>query len=119
MYMDKLQLLGIKFKCKLGVYAWEQQKSQILLLDLILGIENQAKITDSINDTIDYAQLIARIRERYAHQSFQLLEALAEDIAGFLLAEFDILMVEVRLVKPGILPDVREVGIHIVRNNQG
>ncbi|MCV2509484.1 MAG: dihydroneopterin aldolase, partial [Neisseriaceae bacterium] len=79
----------------------------------------QAKITDSINDTIDYAQLIARIRERYAHQSFQLLEALAEDIAGFLLAEFDILMVEVRLVKPGILPDVREVGIHIVRNNQG
>ncbi|QRN41751.1 MAG: FolB domain-containing protein [Neisseriaceae bacterium] len=117
--MDRLQLLGIEFESRLGVYLWEQYKPQILLLDLTIGIENQAKITDDLNDTIDYVTLITSIRERYVNKSFKLLEALAEDIASFLLTEFDLLMVDIHLIKPGILPKVREIGIHINRGKQG
>ena len=44
-----------------------------------------------------------------------LLEALAEHIAELILQDFGALWVRVRVVKPGILANVREVGVEIER----
>ncbi|MBR7059742.1 MAG: dihydroneopterin aldolase [Neisseriaceae bacterium] len=117
--MDILFLHGIKIKSILGVFAWEQVALQTLLLDLDLTLPNsRAGRTDDIEDTIDYADLISRLRSYTQTCSHQLLESLAEDIADFLMREFNLPQVKVRLVKPGILNDVAQVGIEIVRGSE-
>ncbi|MGN6977521.1 dihydroneopterin aldolase, partial [Neisseria sp. P0006.S006] len=49
---------------------------------------------------------------------FLLLETLAEHIAQLILNDFGAAKVRVRIVKPGILPDVAQVGIEIERTRE-
>ena len=52
-----------------------------------------------------------------AQHEFQLIERLAEHIAQFVLQQFNAAAVKLRVMKQGILSDVREVGVEIERNN--
>lgn len=113
--MDKIFLHGLKANTLIGVYEWERQQAQTLILDLDIGVDNAAKQSDDIADTLHYGIVCETLRQKLAAQKFLLLESLAEYIATIL---FDLgaLWVRVRVVKPGILPDVREVGVEIERS---
>ena len=117
--LDELRLSGMQINTKLGVAAWEYQHPQIVIVDLVLGIDNQAKKTDELKDTVDYAALSNQLTQRYRLLHFRLLEALAEDMAQFVLAHFAVEKVALQLTKQGILPMVREVSIAIERQKGG
>ena len=114
--MDTIFLHGLKAKTLIGVYEWERQQPQILLLDLDIGTDFlQAAQSDDVADTIHYAQVAEEIISALAEQSFLLLEALAEYVAQFILTRYQALSVKVKVVKPGILASVAQVGVMIVR----
>ena len=115
--MDTLFLHGLKAETLIGVYDWERQQRQTLLLDVDIGTDARpAGHSDNIDDTIHYGDVAEALRHNLAQQQFLLLEALAEHVAQFLLDDFGALWVRVRVVKPGILAQVREVGIQIERS---
>ena len=113
--MDKIFLLGMKADTLIGVYDWEREQMQTLLLDLDIGVAEQSAASDHIDDTIHYGDVCEAVRQSLREQSFLLLEALAEHIAELILQDFGALWVRVRVVKPGILANVREVGVEIER----
>jgi dihydroneopterin aldolase len=115
--MDTLFLHGLKAETLIGVYDWERQQRQTLLLDVDIGTDARpAGHSDNIDDTIHYGDVAEALRHNLAQQQFLLLEALAEHVAQFLLDDFGALWVRVRVVKPGILAQVREVGVQIERS---
>ena len=115
--MDTLFLHGLKAETLIGVYDWERQQRQTLLLDVDIGTDARpAGHSDNIGDTIHYGEVAEALRHNLAQQQFLLLEALAEHVAQFLLDDFGALWVRVRVVKPGILAQVREVGVQIERS---
>ncbi|MCS4533722.1 dihydroneopterin aldolase [Neisseria montereyensis] len=114
--MDKIFLHGIKADTLIGLYDWERTRKQTLILDLTIGIPEKSAADDNINHTIHYADVCETVRNSLKVQEFLLLEALAEHIAELVLQDFSAQWVKVRIVKPGILPDVREVGIEIERS---
>ena len=65
---------------------------------------------------------MAKYAKSYAaalpNRIFLLLETLAEYIAQLILNDFGVAKVRVRIVKPGILPDVAQVGIEIERTRE-
>lgn len=114
--MDTIFLHGLKAKTLIGVYEWERQQPQILVLDLDIGTDFlQAAQSDDVADTIHYAQVAEEIISALAEQSFLLLEALAEYVAQFILTRYQALSVKVKVVKPGILASVAQVGVIIER----
>ncbi len=114
--MDTIFLHGLKAKTLIGVYEWERQQPQILLLDLDIGTDFlQAAQSDDVADTIHYAQVAEEIISALAEQSFLLLEALAEYVAQFILTRYQALSVKVKVIKPGILASVAQVGVMIER----
>lgn len=114
--MDTIFLHGLKAKTLIGVYEWERQQPQILVLDLDIGTDFlQAAQSDDVADTIHYAQVAEEIISALAEQSFLLLEALAEYVAQFILTRYQALSVKVKVVKPGILASVAQVGVMIER----
>lgn len=116
--MDTLFLHGLTVKTLIGVYEWERQQSQNLLLDLDIGTDFQRSAqSDNIDDTIHYGDLVEALREALAQQEFLLLEALAEYVAQFVLTQFHAMWVSVKVVKPGILAGVAEVGVQIKRQS--
>ena len=115
--MDTLFLHGLKAETLIGVYDWERQQRQTLLLDVDIGTDARpAGHSDNIDDIIHYGDVAEALRHNLAQQQFLLLEALAEHVAQFLLDDFGALWVRVRVVKPGILAQVREVGVQIERS---
>lgn len=114
--MDKIFLHGMKAETLIGVYDWEREQPQTLLLDLVVGVPEKSGADDDINNTVHYADVCEAVRASLKNQRFLLLEALAEHVADLVLSDFGALWVWVRIVKPGILPDVREVGVEIERS---
>lgn len=117
--MDKIFLHGLKADTLIGVYDWERERLQTLVLDLDIGVAPQSAASDNIDDTIHYGDVCEAVRDSLKKQDFLLLEALAEHIAALILQDFGALWVRVRVTKPGILPNVREVGVEIERRAEG
>ncbi|MCP2040193.1 dihydroneopterin aldolase [Neisseria sp. HSC-16F19] len=117
--MDTIFLHGLKAETLIGVYDWERRQRQTLVLDLTLGTDfAAAAASDNIADTIHYAEVAEVLRQNLAEQQFLLLEALAEHVAALILTDFGARWVRVRVVKPGILPQVASVGVEIERHAQ-
>ena len=114
--MDSIFLSEVKVQTKLGVPAWERLLPQTIILDIEIGYDlSSACNTDNIDDTIDYGAVVNRIRDTLNTHSFQLVEALAEHICQLILKEFGALSVKIKVAKPGILPDLRALGVVIER----
>lgn len=114
--MDKIFLRGMKAETLIGVYEWERTQLQPLIIDLDIGVPQKAASSDNIGDTVHYGEVCDTVRQSLRGQDFLLLEMLAEHIAALVLNNFGALWVRVRIVKPGILPDVKEVGVEIERS---
>ena len=114
--MDIIFLNEVKVQTKLGVPAWERMAAQTIVLDIEIAMPNSHSCkTDQIDDTIDYGTVVANIRERLSKKSFQLVEALAEDLCQMIIADFGTPWVKIKVAKPGILPGVKALGVIIER----
>lgn len=114
--MDIIFLQEVKVATRLGVPAWERLKPQSILLDIELAMPHSASCrSDAIEDTIDYGDIVQRIRQTLAEESFKLVEAVAEHVCQLILREFGSPWVRVRVAKPGILPGVKQLGVVIER----
>lgn len=101
----------------IGVYEHERQGLQVLMLDLdiVLGA-NRGGQTDSLVDTVDYADVVKDLRTQLAGTGYSLLERLAEFAAERILNKFHASSVTVQIAKVGVLPGVRTVGVRITRS---
>jgi dihydroneopterin aldolase len=117
--MDIIFLHEVLVSTKIGVYPHERTQPQTLQLELEIGIPSQqACHTDQLADTIDYAEVVARLRQTLAEQDFYLLEALADHIARVIMLEFGAPWVRLSLAKLGIIDQVRRVGVTIERGQR-
>lgn len=118
--MDIIYLHGIKARTLIGVYDWERVAPQVVEIDLELGIPSaRACQTDDLADTINYADVVDRLRAVLAEQHFLLLERLAEYIAVDLMTAFSTPWIKVSVTKLGILHEVGRVGVTVERGHRG
>lgn len=115
--MDTIFLSEVRVETKLGVPDWERLTPQTIVLDIEIGMPHSRSCqTDAIEDTIDYGQVVARIRETLKEHNFNLVEALAEHVCQLIMNEFGAPQVKIKVAKPGILPGLKALGIIIERN---
>lgn len=99
---DTIRLTGLRLSGRHGVFGFEKEEAQPFVVDLCLELDlSSAGRTDSLTETVSYAEL-ADIAERIiTGPSRDLIEALAEDVAGaVLLHDPRIAAVEVTVHKP-------------------
>jgi 7,8-dihydroneopterin aldolase/epimerase/oxygenase len=114
--MDTIFLEQVKVQTKLGVPEWERMTPQTIILDIEIGYDlSKPCLSDAIEDTIDYGQVVARIRETLTEHSFKLVEALAEHVCQLILKEFKAESVKVRVAKPAVLAGLKALGVVIQR----
>ena len=114
--MDTIFLSEVKVQTKLGVPEWERMVEQTILLDIEIGYDlSKASKSDDVNDTIDYGEVVNRVRETLKEHSFQLVEALAEHLCHLIMQEFNAAYVKIKVSKPSILPGLKALGVSIHR----
>jgi dihydroneopterin aldolase len=117
-----VEISGLSLYTHHGVSEAEREVGQRLVLDLRLDVgETDATVTDSIEDTVDYAevcQLVALIAQQRSHKT---LERLCSTIADRLLDDYELESVWVKATKPEppIPLSVDEVSVEVWREGEG
>ncbi|HWQ76117.1 MAG TPA: dihydroneopterin aldolase [Syntrophomonas sp.] len=99
--MDRIMARGMTFKGCHGVLEFERQAPQLFRVDADLMLDTSpAGRSDDIRDTVSYAEVFDVVKKIVEQESYQLLEALAENIAAALLYRFPVNGVEITVYKP-------------------
>jgi dihydroneopterin aldolase len=114
--MDIIFLEGLEIETIIGIYAWERENKQPLILDIEMAFDiKKAALSHNIHDTLDYAAVAQRIVTFVENSAFLLVETLIEEIAQLLQTEFAISWVKIKLNKPAAVALAKGVGIVIER----
>jgi dihydroneopterin aldolase len=114
--MNTIFIHDLRLETRVGVYAWERELPQTIRIDLDIGLPSSRPFeTGKLEDAIDYAAVVARLRAFAADHPHALLERFAEVMSSIVLDEFGAQWVKLRVAKLGVLPGVREIGVAIER----
>ena len=117
--LDIIFIEGLEAITVIGICENELHDPQPVRIDIAAGIPRaRACATDMIGDTIDYSAVRSDVLHLLKTHPYQLLEALAEDIAQRLLGQFGAHWARVVVVKPNKFDDVRSVGVVIERRRE-
>ncbi len=117
--MDIIFIDDLRLSTLIGIYPREKAMPQTVEISLQIGtLTAEASESDKLDDTIDYAQVVERLRSELATQHFNLLEKLAEYVATLILEDFGALWVRVSIAKLGMMRGVRRVGVIIERGTK-
>ena len=117
--MDIVFVEGLRVDTVIGVYDWERQVRQTVVLDLEMATDNsRAAASDGLVDALDYAEVSKRVLAFVEGSEFQLIETMAEQVAALVLAEFKVPWLRLRLAKPGAVRQARAVGVVIERGER-
>ncbi|MGH8566046.1 MAG: dihydroneopterin aldolase [Gammaproteobacteria bacterium] len=115
--MDIIYLRDLRIDTIIGVYRWEREMKQTLVIDLELGTDiRPAAKSDAIADTLNYKDITERVTAFVEQSRYQLVEALAEAVAKLVLDEFPVPWLRLSVNKQGAVRGVRDVGVCIVRH---
>lgn len=114
--LDSVFISDLLVRCIIGVFPGERDKKQDVLINVNMEADlRTACRSDRIEDAIDYKSVKQEIVRQVEQSKFQLVEAMAERVAGICLKEPRVERVTVTVEKPGAARFSRSVGVRIVR----
>lgn len=115
--MDKIIIQGLQVNSLIGVYDWEREAKQPIIVDITMQLDlSRAADSDDVADTIDYAQAAQKLADVADKSEFQLLEALAGHMIQAMFDAYPVLHITLRLTKPNILDNAQQVAVELSRD---
>lgn len=117
--MDIVFLQELRIDTTIGIYDWEREIRQSVVLDIEMGTDiSKAAASDHIDDTLDYKAVAKRLIDFVGGSEFQLVETLAEEVCLLIREEFSVPWVRLTLNKKGAVSGAEGVGIIIERGSR-
>ena len=117
--MDIVFIQGLKVETVIGIYDWEREIRQVVIVDLEMGTDiRQAASTEDIESTLNYKSVSDRLIDFIRQSQFLLVETMAEEIAALVMAEFSVPWVKVTVGKPDAILEAKSVGVTIERGSR-
>jgi len=117
--MDTVFIKQLEVRTVIGVFDWEREIKQKLVLDLELGTDiRRAAETDALADTLDYKAISHAVFDFVEASEYQLVETVAERVAELILRDFPVKWLTLTLNKPGAVSIAESVGVKIERGQR-
>lgn len=116
--MDTLQIKQLLVPAIIGVWHSEREITQDLLIDIETHLDSKpAGQSDNLSDTLDYSELAKEVTHYVSQSKFSLLEALANQLADFIMTRFSLSWLHISITKkPHDMPNVAGVCMTIERS---
>lgn len=116
---DTIFVTDLRVDAVVGIWDWERALPQTVSLDLELATDIRAAAeADDIDSTLDYRAVSKRVTAFVQESKFQLIETMAEQVAGLIQDEFGVAWVRVSVHKPWAVRGSRDVGVTIERGER-
>lgn len=120
--MNQIIIKNLRIFAYHGVHIFEKKIGQNFYIDILVNIDKLSGfVTDKLDDTVSYSQIIKVIRNTVTGQKYNLIEKLAEVICEKLFLSFsNINNLEITVKKPDapIKEDFEYVAIKIKRSRK-
>jgi len=117
--VDIIFLYGLEANCVVGVWEWEKQTTQKIIIDLdVLADIKHSAASDELKDTLNYKSMAENVIEMLETTHYQLIETMAEEVAKLILENYATTWVKVRINKGGVVKNVKNVGVQIERGER-
>jgi len=116
--VDKVLIERLKVQAVVGVFEWERQIEQPLLVDVCLSVDTrQAGLTDELQYAVNYQAVAERITAVIQTRQAKLIETLANLVAEAILTDFvAVQQIALTIRKPLAVTDTAAVGVSIERS---
>ena len=111
--IDRIHIEQLEIHARIGVPDAERAQLQRLTLNVTFWPKKSAP-RDDIADTVNYSDVAESLRELARQRAYRLIETLAEEMAGDLLARFPLRKVAVE-VRKFVLADAEHVSVTAIR----
>src|SRR4029079_17453308 len=101
--MITVELRALRIFGRHGVHPHEKQDGQEFVFDVDLAVGERG-VSDRLQDAVAHGDVARTVQEVSDARSYDLLEALATDVADELLRRFDAERALVRVAKPAVKP---------------
>ena len=115
---DSIVLTGVRVRANHGVYDFEREQGQDFVVDVTAWLDlARPAADDDLAQSVHYGELAAEIADAVRRDPVDLIETVAERVAGVVLAHSPVHSVEVTVHKPDAPLDVpvRDVAVRIHR----
>ncbi|MDP2773671.1 MAG: dihydroneopterin aldolase [Nocardioides sp.] len=119
---DELVISGVECYGYHGVFDFEKRTGQTFVIDLALGLDTApAALSDDLRDTVDYGSLVLSVKAAVEKDPVDLIESLAQRIAGVCLLDARVEWARVTVHKPDapIEATFSDVALTITRKREG
>ena len=116
---DRITLTGVRVRAHHGVFEFEREQGQEFVIDVSVAVDLGAAASgDDLARTVHYGELAEAVVEAVRRDPVDLIETVAERVAGVALAYPAVEEVEVTVHKPEapISVPVADVAVTIVRS---
>lgn len=98
---DELTITGVECYGHHGVFDFEKREGQVFVVDLTLGLNTRAAAaSDDLGDTVDYGELVTRVKGAVERDPVDLIETVVQRIADECLLDGRVQWARVTLHKP-------------------
>jgi 7,8-dihydroneopterin aldolase/epimerase/oxygenase len=111
--IDHIHIEQLKIQARVGVPDSERAQAQRLTLNITFW-PKRSGMRDNIADTVNYSEVAASLKQFVSQRDYRLIETLAEETAGHLLARFPLRKVAVE-VRKFVLADADHVSVTAIR----
>ena len=109
-------LNSLQIDCVVGVYAFEREQNQPIIMDIELDFA-AAAASDAIGDAVDYDLVASGVTALLHVRQFELLEAMAEETAALLFEQHaSVQTVRLEIRKPKAVPAAECSFVRLERN---
>ena len=119
---DKIFLKGLAFYGHHGVSPHEKALGQRFIVDVTLECDARpAGLSDDLADAVDYVPAYEIVKAVIEGESRDLIESVAEDIAGQILGKLNVSAVSVAIKKPEVAIEgsiLQYAGLEIYRQRE-
>jgi|DEB0MinimDraft_6_1074348.scaffolds.fasta_scaffold102863_2 dihydroneopterin aldolase len=103
-------------QAEIGVHRHEKRQRQPVRINIDLTVrETGQPIDDRLENVVDYETLVDGVRALIGAGHINLVETLAEQIAGLALSDNRVVATRVRVEKVQVMKDAESVGVEIER----
>jgi dihydroneopterin aldolase len=98
---DRIALTGLRARGRHGVFDFERERGQDFVVDVVLELDlGKAAASDDVADTVHYGELAGALVAVVEGEPVNLIETLADRLAGVCLADARVAAATVTVHKP-------------------
>lgn len=114
-----IKIKNLKLKTFLGVYEWEKSHDREIIINAeIYTDHDESTVSDHLSDTIDYDEIIGKIKNLINEQRFKLIEKMAGEVMKKIMEDSRINKCKLEIDKVGVVDGIDSFSVTIEQDRK-